>query len=139
MAGADGGGDMRIYLFGPMRNYEHFNFPAFADAAAKLQALGHEVFSPAARDLGIGFDPTGNGTEEELAEKAFDLREALGVDLGWICGHAEALVGLPGWTGSAGSLAEVHTAWALSIPVFELEGFLEQEIRAPVIKRVESA
>lgn len=115
---------MRVYLFGPMRNYEHFNFPAFADATTRLQAAGHDVFSPAARDLEAGFDPAGNGTDAELTEKGLDLREALSRNLGWICAHAEALAGLPAWRSSPGSLAEVHTARALRLPVYELDAFL---------------
>jgi hypothetical protein len=119
---------MRIYLFGPMRGYEDFNFAAFKAAQEKLESLGHEVFSPAERDLKAGFDPRGRGTDAELAKKAFDLREALAEDLEWICLRAQALVGLEGWPASAGSLAEVHTAKALGIPVFELEDFLGESI-----------
>lgn len=121
---------MRIYLFGPMRNYAHFNFPAFADGTTRLKELGHDVFSPAARDIDAGFDPAGNGTDAELTQKGFNLREALGADLGWICEHAEALVGLPGWPASSGSLAEVHTAWALGLPVYELDAFLADGVDA---------
>jgi Domain of unknown function (DUF4406) len=126
---------MKVYLFGPMRGYENFNFPAFAAAEAQLCERGHEVFSPAARDLAEGFDPAGRGTDGELAEKRFSLREALRADLDWICRHAEALAGLPGWRDSAGSRAEVHAAWALGIPVHELEDFLEDGPAAVVIAR----
>ncbi len=40
----------KVYLAGPMRGLPLFNFPAFADAAAKLRAQGYDVFSPAERD-----------------------------------------------------------------------------------------
>ncbi len=116
---------MKVYLFGPMRGYEDFNFTAFAAGTRELQMAGHEVFSPAARDLENGFDPRGRGTDDELTEKSFDLRDALATDLDWICRQAQALAGLPGWRDSAGSLAEVHTAWALAIPVYELDDLLD--------------
>jgi hypothetical protein len=127
---------MRVYLFGPMRNYRDFNFPAFRKAAELLEAAGHEVFSPATRDIEEGFDPAGDGSDLDLESKGFDLRSALCADLSWICKNAEAIVGLPVWESSAGSRAEVHAAWALKIPVFDLSEFLlygpeGREVRQP--------
>jgi hypothetical protein len=103
-----------------MRGIASFNFPAFHAAAAELRAQGHEVFSPAEKDnerhgTDISKDnPTGS---EELAEQqhGFNLREALGADLGWICSDAEAIALLPGWESSKGVKAEVATAEALSL------------------------
>jgi hypothetical protein len=118
---------MRIYLAGAMRNIPFFNFPAFHAAAAKLRAEGHEVFSPAERDIerhgGVDIS-AGNvtGDERESAEKhGFDLRVALGEDLAWICAHAEAIALLPGWTRSRGATAEHATALALGLKVIQLE------------------
>jgi hypothetical protein len=114
---------MRIYLFGPMRGYPEFNFPAFRKAAAELRNLGHEVFSPAEHDEMNGFDP------------ACLTGGQLRADLDWICRRAETLAGLPGWENSDGSLAEVHAAWALGVPVHELGDFLEEGPAAPLIVR----
>ena len=116
---------MKIYVAGPMRGYAQFNFPAFESATRDLRALGHEVFSPAERDRGIGFHPDQMaGTEEEMASAGFDLREALGTDLAWICAEADAVVLLPGWSTSLGARAERFTARALGLPVFLLEDFI---------------
>lgn len=115
---------MRVYLAGAMRGIAEFNFPAFAAATEQLRERGHEVFSPAERDLAEGFDPTGMTGHEDLAELGFDLREALGADLHWITTHAEAVVLLPGWARSKGVAAEIATANALGIPVHELDVFL---------------
>lgn len=117
---------LRLYVAGPMRGIAAYNFPAFDDAAAKLLALGHEVFSPAERDKLTGFDPvarelTGN---EDLSAEGFDLRDALKADLVWITKRADAVILLPGWQQSSGAGAELMTARAIGIPAYELAGFL---------------
>ena len=117
---------MRIYLSGKMRGLPQFNFPAFHAAAAKLRAEGHEVFSPAERDIkvhGVAFaenNQTGDNAQAER-EHGFNLREALADDMAWICRHAEAVALLPGWQASAGANAELATALALGLKIIELE------------------
>ncbi|MDQ6721208.1 MAG: DUF4406 domain-containing protein [Candidatus Dormibacteraeota bacterium] len=112
---------MRAYLAGPMRGRPEFNFPAFHRATALLRQAGHEVYSPAEADLASGFDPTGyTGHEDIERDDRFDLRGALAGDLDYICRHAQAVVVLDGWEASAGACAEVATAVALGIPVFDL-------------------
>lgn len=116
---------MKIYLAGPMRGYAEFNFPAFHAAAAKLRTQGHEVFSPAEKDNerhGVDISK-GNltGSEDQAAaEHGFSLREALGVDLAWICAHADAIGCLPGWRNSKGATAERAVGVALGLNVFDI-------------------
>jgi hypothetical protein len=113
---------MKVYLAGPMRGIEEFNFPAFYAAAGQLRAQGHEVLNPAETDHNTGFDPTGlRGTDADLVHASFDLRSALAYDLTWICTHAEAVAVLPGWQRSLGARAEVAAAHAIGIPVFEVD------------------
>jgi Domain of unknown function (DUF4406) len=92
-----------------MRNLPNFNFPAFADASAKLRALGYEVFSPAERDENK-HNPRmfkGSGDINAIEGKGgFSLREVLGADLDWIARNADAVVLLPGWDKSMGAKAE---------------------------------
>lgn len=112
---------MKLYLAGPMRGYPEFNFPAFHAAAAHLRSLGHEVFSPAEKDIERhGTDiSAGNATGSEAeATKlhGFNLRVALGDDLAWICEHAEGIALLREWQGSKGAQAEYATALALGLP-----------------------
>ena len=89
-----------VYLAGPMRGHDHFNFPAF-DAAARhiAAALGWTVPSPADRDRDNGFDETA-GTLD-----GFDLDAAMAHDLTWIIG-ADGIVLLPGWRESTGARIE---------------------------------
>ena len=114
---------MKLYLAGPMRGYPQFNFPAFHEAAAQLREEGHEVFSPAERDIARhnGVDiSAGNSTGcEETASRlhGFDLREALAEDTQWICKHADGVALLPGWEISKGARAEYALAAALGLPI----------------------
>lgn len=116
---------MKLYLAGPMRGYPEFNFPAFHTAAAQLRALGHFVFSPAESDNERhGKDISkGNQTGDETIaakEHGFNLREALAIDLEFICKHAEGIALLPGWEKSKGANAEYATAQALGLSVIFL-------------------
>jgi len=116
---------MKVYVAGPMRGIPEFNFPAFHAAAAQLREMGHFVFSPAEKDNERhGTDISkGNasGCEDVAAkEHGFDLRVALGVDLGWICAEADAVALLPGWEKSKGAMAERAAAIALGLEIIEL-------------------
>lgn len=130
----------RYYLCGPMRGIKAFNFGEFHRVSDMLRQLGHEVFSPAERDLAIGFDPTNMDGFEDLAEHGFSLRDALGADTAWICREADAVVVLDGWEMSSGARAEVALARALGLPVYDWRTVLVEvpvDITAPT-KRLAS-
>ena len=116
---------MKIYLAGPMRGIPEFNYPAFHSYAAILRAEGHEVFSPAERDIErLGIDISkGNSTgDNALAEvqHGFNIREALRDDMIFICMEADAVALMPGWENSKGAKAERATAIALGLKVIFL-------------------
>lgn len=120
---------MKLYVAGPMRGIQHFNFPAFEAAAAALRRLGHEVFSPAERDIrlhGGAFSESNLDGDNAKAERehGFSLRDALADDLDWICRHADGIALLEGWEGSKGASAEIAAAHALGISVFPLHDLL---------------
>lgn len=118
---------LKVYLAGPMRGLPEFNFPAFHAAAAILREKGYEVFSPAEKDIekyGNGLvNPT--GSEDEAASNVgFSLRQALGMDLQWVCAHGDAIALLKGWERSSGALSEFFTARALGQSMlFEYDKF----------------
>ena len=116
---------MKIYIAGPMRGIPEFNFPAFYAAEELLKNQGHEPFNPARRDNDThGTDISkGNVTGDEsiaAAQHGFNLREALGADLAYITGTADAVALLPGWENSKGAIAERATAVALGLEVILL-------------------
>ena len=111
---------MKIYLAGPMRGIEKFNFPAFFEAAVRLRADNHEVFNPAEADLkkyGPGVFDSDTGDLKDVKDSGFILREALAKDTNWICLHAEAIALLPGWEKSKGACAEKALAEALGLKI----------------------
>ena len=97
---------MNIYIAGPMRGYERFNFASFDAAQSHLSRDGHTAVSPASLDRDVGFDP-----DRDTHDAAF-LRAALLRDIEAILA-VEAVCVLPGWEKSVGATAEVALArWA---------------------------
>lgn len=113
---------MRIYLAGPMQGIKDFNFPAFHAAARVLRLQGnHTVFSPAEKDEEIYGKDSLKSDKGDIADtKGFSLREALKIDMTWICDHAEAIALLPGWENSKGANAEWALAKALGLQIIYL-------------------
>ena len=100
---------MRIYLAGPMRGIENFNFPAFEAATKDLRDRGHEVFSPAERDIEVdGFDPETDTPKTMAHYMVYDLPA--------VC-KSDAVVVLPGWEDSQGARLEVHVAREIGVKV----------------------
>lgn len=123
---------MKIYLAGPMRGIPEFNFPAFMAAADQLRFDGHEVFNPAEKDNekhGTDISKGNTAGDEAVAaqEHGFNLREALGADLAWICAEADAVALLPGWQNSKGAKAEHATALALGLKVILLDVYYSRK------------
>lgn len=92
---------MIIYLAGPMTGLPEHNYPAFADAAAKLRGRGMEVRSPHEIDGGS-------------MDRSWDwyMRAAIAMLLG-----CEKIVLLPGWKDSRGARLERKIAEELGMPV----------------------
>lgn len=108
---------MKVYLAGPMRGHEDYNYPAFHKAAAQLREFGYEVLNPAEffdGDQSLGVD-------EYLR---YDIEQVLTVDGMYV---------LPGWQESAGARLEVAVARAIEIPVYEYPtGHLVKVVDLPI-------
>lgn len=119
---------MKIYLAGPMRGIENFNFPAFFEAAEMLRARGHEVFNPAERDTkewGGERLRSEKGDENEVADnlgmdKISLARHCFLADTNWICTQADAIYVLPGWETSKGAKAEKALGEAIGLMIVYL-------------------
>jgi len=113
---------MRYYIAGPMSHIEHFNFPAFFEAARRLRERGYEVFNPAVKETAYGSNvpdpgkiPIAWGGESEMETpgsiRKRDFRDLLGCD---------AVVLLRGWEKSKGVLGELVVAQLSGMPIYEL-------------------
>lgn len=115
----------RIYISGPMRGRQFYNFPAFDAAKQALERIGYEVVSPADMDRelrhfdGLLCDPSDpcSGTpiyrDYVTGEpRKFDLDACIREDIDALLG-CDVVFALEGWTESAGARAEIAVArWA---------------------------
>lgn len=106
---------MRLYVAGPMTGIPNYNFPAFAEATARLRAQYHDVISPAEHDVEEGWvivehDECGGilrAYDREVG--TFDWHKALDWDLKAI-DRCDGIYLLPGWTRSRGATKEYEHA-----------------------------
>lgn len=104
-------GKPRIYIAGPMRGIQFFNFPAFDKAKEELSYYWN-VVSPADMDRDVGFDPESLGSDydwNDLHSLDFDLDEAIKRDLDALQ-TVNAIFMLDGWQESRGAKAELAIA-----------------------------
>jgi Domain of unknown function (DUF4406) len=113
---------MKVYLAGPMRGYENFNFPSFMKAAEFLRAHGDEVFNPAENDIEKGYVTIDEGNVVSC-DVPNVMRKCILDDLTFIINEADAVALLPGWEASKGSNAEVATAIFLGLPLWQLSEY----------------
>jgi hypothetical protein len=104
------------YLSGPMRGYEHYNFPAFRAAEEYLVHAGWKVISPARKDaeeMGLGWEPD---TTQEISEAMMNDWMRRDITDVAACSH---IVLLPGWEESTGAKRELQVAQWCGLEVFE--------------------
>lgn len=128
----------KIYIGGPMRGFEGYNFPAFDAAAEKLFNEGWYPVNPADVDRDCGYYPeefpAGHNWNE--VPEGMDLRDVVRRDLDELVG-CEAIFLLKGWEKSKGAKAELAVAIWLGLEIlfegqeteFEQEDVLLEALR----------
>ena len=109
-----------IYIAGPMRGIEDFNFPAFDRQEELLKKQGWVVINPAELDRQHGspetgpmeYDPTTDYEDREF------MRDALKRDLTVIAKDCTAIYCMSGFENSRGAKAEYHLAKAIGIDIY---------------------
>lgn len=102
---------MRLYIAGPMTGLPEFNYPAFFEAAERLEAEGYDTLNPARTD---GRD----GCETWLDYMRAALRDLADCD---------GIAVLSGWADSKGAALEVQIAHGLQLPVAPVSEWLQKE------------
>jgi hypothetical protein len=118
-----------------MLNVLNMNAEAFREWTGKLRKAGFEVWNPIEDDWDHGFDPRGNGTEEEIAARLFDYRAAYARNVERLCTWADAMAVLPRWEHSEGATSQVHIAWRLHIPVYTVANLAAFGLDCPQLVR----
>lgn len=111
-----------IYIAGSMRGQEDCGFPKFFEAESWLLANTHfsPVFNPARRDVEVtGLDF--RGKTDIFEGNPTDLATAMQADNDFIMSDdCAAIVLLPGWEHSVGSVAEMGLAYCHGKAVYHL-------------------
>lgn len=95
---------LKLYLSGPMRGCDQFDFSAFEEAAGQLREAGYEVISPHGVDL---------EGRSDLATAEIPKGKVLGQMLVWdaaAISECDGLALLPGWLPSGGATWELDMA-----------------------------
>ena len=97
-----------VYLSGPMRGIEDFNFHAFDEARDRMLGHGFAVISPADID---------RADREPPSVKQMVMRDTTALCL--LCPeNGDFIYMLPGWEGSVGAVTEFYLARWLGLPPF---------------------
>lgn len=99
------------YLSGPMTGLPNYNYPTFNSAAEIVRSHGYIVFNPAECFEGA----------QDLPKEVYmheDLRAVI---------DSEAVILLPDWDKSSGSIVEVEVARACGLPLISLRDFIVKE------------
>ena len=107
------GTQVRVYVAGPMRGYENWNYPLFNRATEALRRTGAFVVNPVEISRFAG-------TPEEIERNPSLLFHLLEADIA-LLKTCDAIVLLPGWEWSDGARQELQTALAAGLGVFEWE------------------
>ena len=102
----------RVYIAGPMRGIEKFNYPLFDKTAAMLRSLGLFVVNPTEVSALMG------SSEEIDADKAM-LERLFEADLA-LLKTCDAIALLPGWERSEGAKRELAAAIEAGLDVVRM-------------------
>lgn len=102
-----------IYISGPMRGYDGYNFPAFDEGLEWLQKAGWYPISPATMDRVVGIYETTPSADLP------PLSEMIKKDIAALC-VCSAIAFLPGWEASTGCAIEKYVAEVLDLEEYFL-------------------
>jgi|GEM_PF-778407 len=114
--------DRFVYIAGPMRGYDKFNFPSFDAARVRFVQNGWNVISPADIDRNAGC--TENTPPDQVQDqRAFVYRDFFAL---YAIAHTEggAIAMIPGWEKSTGAVGEFFLARWLGLKILDADTML---------------
>ena len=118
----------RIFIAGPMRGYENYNFKKFDHTEELLRQLGFDVVNPAR--ISRKFKESEVNSDIAVYNKMVDMQQ----DAERTC---NTILLLDGWQWSEGVKLEVRTASELGMQ-FLLESDIAEAIKYPVVHSQEN-
>lgn len=118
----------RIFIAGPMRGYENYNFKKFDHIEELLRQLGFDVVNPAR--ISRKFKESEVNSDIAVYNKMVDMQQ----DAERTC---NTILLLDGWQWSEGVKLEVRTASELGMQ-FLLESDIAEAIKYPVVHSQEN-
>ena len=109
-----------LYLSGPMRGYEDFNFPLFYAVEGMLDLWGWRVTSPARMDMVEQQAHFNKAEGRILPNSSFTIQDALRRDYKIVL-SVDAIAALPGWENSEGACREIAIGLDIGIPVYPVD------------------
>lgn len=107
-----------IYIAGPMRGIDKYNFPAFDAATEQLYNQGWEPVNPADLDRAMGYDPEDAppGFDWSTMPAEISMKTVVKKDIEALL-ECDAIFMLNGWERSKGAKAELAVALWLDLEV----------------------
>lgn len=116
-------GESYVYIAGPMRGIEKFNFPAFDGVRSQFQFLGYNVISPADVDRAAHANADDPSKVDTSDQSVYVFRDFWALYfLAKINRGDNGIVLLPGWTKSTGAVGEFFLARWLGLKFFYADG-----------------
>jgi len=112
-----------IYVAGPMRGYDNWNYDAFNAAERMLESRGWRVINPANLDsnyeetAGMETTPEGFNPDKNKDEHAV-IRKIMKRDCDVVCDECDAVYMLKGYGDSKGAMTEMWLAKSLGLDIF---------------------
>lgn len=109
-----------IYLSGPMRGHDDFNFPRFYAVEGMLQLWGWRVTSPARMDMDEQQAHFNKAEGRIVPNSAFTIQDALRRDYKVVL-TVDAIAALPGWENSEGACKEIAIGLDIGLPIYPVD------------------
>ena len=109
-----------VYVSGPMRGHDDFNFPLFYAVQGMLELWGWRVTNPARMDMEAKKAHLSKSNGAIVADSTFTIQDALRRDYKVVL-EVDAIAALPGWETSEGACREIAIGLDIGVPIYPVD------------------